>query len=293
MTRGQRVKALVERTVGGAGAGAGTAVLADQDVASGAAFGAGLPILASVLKRLGGFAGDLTQMPQQKAAQIIRETLGQDVDSARAALAQLSPNDRRLAEQAMLDAGIEADASYGLGGIAQRQLQRGTNPMRETLEQQAAAREARLAAAARGTTTEEVRAAARRGRRTVSTQMTPLRERALTRANIASTQVPIAQQIARQATETADEMTASGLVPDMRRLETRYENVRDFMADRPDIFPDKKPIGQANVTAGKTKQRADEAIDVQLKLRDTASNMDAIINDLAAQTFCKTDSVAE
>lgn len=283
MTRGQRVKALVERTAGGAGAGAGTAVLADQDVASGAAFGAGLPVLASVLKRLGGFAGDLTQIPQQKAAQIIREALGKDVDKARAALAQLSPNDRRLAEQAMLDAGIEADAFYGLGGIAQRQLQRGTNPMRETLEQQAAAREARLAGAAQGATVEEVRAAARQGRKNVSEAMSPLREEALTRANIASTEVPIAQQIARQATETADDMTASGLVPDMRRLETRYENVRDFMAGRPDIFPDKKPIGQANVIAGKAGRYADESIEAQLKLRDTARDMDDMINDLAAQ----------
>jgi hypothetical protein len=55
------------------------------------------------------------------------------------------------------------------------------------------------------------------------------------------------------------------------------------MAGRPDIFPDKKPIGQANVIAGKARQRADEFIDAQLKLRDTASDMDAIINDLAAQ----------
>ena len=268
----------------GAGIGAGiTAGLSDQDIVSSAAFGAAIPVLGAFLNRAVGFGGDLTQMSRLEAAKVIRETLGENVDRARKVLAQMPSNSRRLVEQAMLDAGIEDDAFYGLGKIAESQLQKGPNPMRVKLEQQAAAREARLAGAARGATVEEVRAAARQGRQNVSAEMTPLREGALARANIASVKVPLAQQVARQAIETADDMTASGLVPDMRQIQTRYEGVRDFMTDRPDIFPDKKPIGQANVIAGKAGRYADESIEAQLKLRDTARDMDDMINDLAAQ----------
>jgi hypothetical protein len=280
----QRAGQLAERVTGGATGAAATAALADQPVLESAAFGAGLPIVGSVVRRVGGFAGDITKLPRQKAAEIIRKSLGENLDEARAAFAQMSPDDRRLAEQVLVEAGIEPDTFYGLGRIAQDQLQPpGVNPMRVTLEQQAAAREARLAEAAGGATMEEVRAAARGGRQAVSREMGPLREEAFERASLAGRIVPEAEDIARQATQRADEITASGIVPRMRGLEERAAEQAEIMGDMPAIFPSMEGIQQTRGIAGAAGQRADQAIEAQIGLRDVARDMDALVNDLAAE----------
>lgn len=287
LSRTQRAGQLGERMIGGALGGGATSVLSGQDLrggAEGAAFGAGLPIVGSVLKRVAGFAGDLTKMPRQKAAEIIRKALGENLEKARAAFARLSPDDRRLAEQVLLDVEIEPDTFFGLGKIAQEQLQPpGVNPMRVALEEQAAAREARLAGAAGGATMEEVRAAARGGRQAVSREMGPLREEAFERAGLAGRIVPEAEQLAQAARTRADEITASGIVPRMRGLEERAAEQAEIMGDMPAIFPDMENLQQTRGIAGAAGQRADQAIEAQIGLRDVARDMDALVNDLAAE----------
>ena len=286
----QRVGQLGERMVGG-GLGAGaTAALMGQDlegVGEATAFGAGLPVVASVLKRLGGVAGDITQMPRQKAAQIIRKSLGDNVEAARAEFARLSPDDRRLAEQVLVDAGIEPDTFFGLGRIAQEQLQPpGVNPMRTTLEAQAAAREARLAEAAGGPTMESVRAAEREGRQAVTEAMAPIREAMYGRAGVASRVVPEAERIAQAARAQADEITGSRIVPRMRGLESRtVEQMGDVFA-HPGLYAPGtagRQLPRMGEIADQAGQRADEAIAAQLGLRDLANDMYDVVDDLAAQ----------
>jgi hypothetical protein len=177
--RGARVGQLAERVAGGAIGGATGAALTGQDVTEGALFGGGLPVVGSVLKRVAGFAGDITKLPRQKAAEIIRKSLGENVDEARAAFAQLSPDDQRLAEQVLIDAGVEPDAFFGVGKAIQEQTVSGATPMREALEAQAQARGQRLAQAALGETAAERRAALEAGQRGVSAITTPLREQAM------------------------------------------------------------------------------------------------------------------
>lgn len=283
----QRLGQLGERMVGGGLGGAATAALMGQDlegVGTAGAFGAGLPVVASVLKRLGGVAADITQMPRQKAAEIIRKSLGDNVEAARAEFARLSPDDRRLAEQVLVDAGIEPDTFFGLGKIAQEQLQPpGVNPMRTALEAQAAAREARLAEAAGGPDMESIRAAERQGRQAVTAAMAPIREAMYGRAGVASRIVPEAEAIAQAARARADEITESGFVPRMRGLEERAAEQAELMGDMPAIFPDMERIQQTRGIAGAAGQRADEAIAAQIGLRDIANDMYDIVDDLAAQ----------
>lgn len=285
--RSQRLLQLGERMVGGGLGGGATAALMGQDlegVGTAGAFGAGLPVVASVLKRLGGVAADITQMPRQKAAEIIRKSLGDNVDAARAEFARLSPEDRRLAEQVLVDADIEPDTFFGLGRIAQEQLQPpGVNPMRTALEEQAAARKARLAEAAGGPDMETIRAAEREGRKAVTEAMKPIREAMYGRAGVASRIVPEAEAIAQAARARADEITGSGFVPRMRDLEERAAEQAELMGDMPAIFPDMERIQQTRGIAGAAGQRADEAIAAQIGLRGVANDMYDMVDALAAE----------
>lgn len=290
LPRLQRVGQLGERMVGGGLASAATAALMGQDlegVGEATAFGAGLPVVASVLKRVGGVAGDITQMPRQKAAQIIRKSLGDNVDAARAEFARLSPDDRRLAEQVLVEAGIEPDTFFGLGRIAQEQLQPpGVNPMRTVLEEQAAAREARLAEAAGGPTMESIRAAEREGRQAVTEAMAPIREAMYGRAGVASRVVPEIQARAAAARRQADAITESRIVPRMRGLESRtVEQMEDVFA-HPELYAPGtagRQLPRLGEIADQAGQRADDAIAEQLRLREGARDLFDVVDDLAAQ----------
>jgi len=281
LTKGQRLGQLAQRSAGGAIASATAAGMAGQDVSDAAMFGAGLPVVASVLRRVGGKVVDLTKMPRLKAAQIIRESLGKDIEKARAAFSQLSPDDRRLAEQVLIKAGVEPDTFFGLAKTAEQQIL--PTPFRETLESQAAAREARLAAASGGATATEQRAAVDMARKGVNLETGPAREQALARANIAGNVVPEAERIATLARQRADEMTASGFVPRMRGLEERAAEQAQIMGDMPAIFPDMGRLQQTRGIAGAAGDRANRVIDAQIGLRDTARDMEDIVADLAAE----------
>ena len=176
MTTGQRALQAGERVVGGAISGATGAALTDQDVTTGAIFGAGLPVMATVLKRVGGKTIDLFRMPKVKAAQIIREVLGDNVEETRRVLAQLSPDDQRLAQQVLIEAGVEPRAFFGLGDVVTKQFDPDTTA--RVLAQQTAAREARMAGITGGANATERRRAIDLGRQAVSATTTPLREAA-------------------------------------------------------------------------------------------------------------------
>lgn len=269
------------RTAGGGTAGAATAALTGQDVSEGAMFGAGLPILGSVLKQLGGRAIDLTRMPAVKAGKIIRDALGKDVEAAKAAFASLSPDDQRLAQQVLIDAGVEPSKFFGVGKIVAEQIDPDT-PAR-ILAQQAAEREARLAALSGGETATAQRAASNVERRAVNEATGPARDAALARANIAGETVPTAEALANAARQRADEITASGVVPRMRGLEGRSREQIDAAFQNPEFFTQGGPINRTGEIAEGAGQRADDAIAAQIGLRDTARDMEDVVADLAAE----------
>jgi len=269
------------KVAGGGTAGAAGAALTGQDVTEGALFGAGVPVLGSVLKRLGGKAVDLTRLPAVKAGQIIREALGKDVDAARAAFNALSADDQRLAQQVLIDAGVEPSPFFGIGKIVAREIDPDTPAA--ILARQAAEREARMAGISGGETATARRGAIDVERRAVNELTGPARDEALARANIAGETVPAAEALAAAARQRADEITASGFVPRMRGLEERAGEQAAIMGGKPALFPDMERIQQTRGIAGAAGQRADEAMAAQIGLRDVARDMEDVVADLAAE----------
>jgi hypothetical protein len=183
LTRLQRAKQLGERTVGGGISGAATAGLMDQDVLEGGAYGAGLPVVLNVLKRMGSPVVDFFRpgftMAKGKAAEVLRRAFADNLDAARAEFAKLSPDDQRMAERFLVDVKIEPRAVFGIGKMAQEQTETGADVLGRKLDTQAAARNASLADISGGVDATARRQAIDLGRTAVSKTTTPLREEAL------------------------------------------------------------------------------------------------------------------
>ena len=278
LTKGQRAGQLAERMAGGAiaaGAGAG---LTGQDISDAAAFGAGLPVVGALLGRIGGKAVDLTRLSKVKAGQIIREALGEDIEAAKAAFGALSPDDQRLAQQVLVEAGVEPSPFFGLGQIATREMDPDTTA--RVLAQQEAARSARLAEAAGGETATMQRSAAETGRRGVTEATGPTRDAALTRANVAGRVVPEAEALAEAARQQAAEQ--SGLARRMtfgaERAETRVGQADDLG----DAF-DPQAVARERGIAGAMTQRGEQAAQQAIGLRQQARDMEDVVADLAAE----------
>jgi hypothetical protein len=269
------------RLAGGGVSGASNAALQGQDVTTGAMLGAGIPIVGSVLKQIAGRAIDLARMPAVKAGKIIRESLGKDVAAAKAAFAQLSPDDQRLAQQVLIDAGVEPSPFFGVGKIITGQIDPDTS--RRVLAQQAAEREARMAGISGGATATAQRAGTEIGRREVSAATGPARDATLARANVAGETVPAAEVLANAARQRANEITASGIVPRTRAFESRGQEQIDAAFQNPELFTFGGPIPRTAALVDRAGQVADDAIATQLRLRDTARDMEDIVADLAAE----------
>jgi len=185
LTRFQRAKQLTERSIGGGISGASTAGLMGEDVLEGAGYGAGLPVVLNVLKRLGSPVVDFFRpgytMAKGKAAEILRRAFADDIDAVRAEFAKLSPDDKRMAERFLVDVKIEPRAVFGIGKAAQEQTETGANIMGRKLESEAAARTASLADISGGVDATARRQAIDLGRSAVSATTTPIREAALQR----------------------------------------------------------------------------------------------------------------
>ena len=274
-------KTVALKVAGGSASGASTAALMGLDPVEGALFGAGIPVLGTVFKKLVGGGVDLFRMPKVKAGKILRESLGKNTEAAKAAFASLSPDDQRLAQPVLIDAGIEPSPFFGVGKIVANQID--PDATKRILAQQAAARNARMADISGGGNATAQRAAAEAGRRDVSTATGPARDAALTRANIAGTTVPAAETLANAARQRADEMTASGFVPRMRGLEDRSRGQIDAAFQNPEFFTQGGPINRTGAIAEGAGQRADDAIAAQIGLRNTARDMEDIVADLAAE----------
>jgi hypothetical protein len=228
LTRLQRAKQLGERAAGGAIAGGATAGLMDQDVLEGAGYGAGLPVVLNVLKRLGSPVVDFFRpgftMAKGKAAEILRRAFADNLDAARAEFAKLSPDDQRMAEQFLVDVNIEPRAVFGLGKMAQEQTETGADVIGRRLESEAAARNTALADISGGTEATGRRRAVELGRAAVSAATTPLREASL-QARGAVDVNPIVTALRSQAnSEGIKTSAASGA---LLRLAKNIENGAD------------------------------------------------------------------
>lgn len=266
------------KVAGGGASGASTAALMGQDPIEGGLYGAGLPIVGTILKKLGGGAVDIFRMSKVEAGKIIREALGKDVDAAKAAFAQLSPGDQRLAQQVLIEAGVEPSPFFGLGKIASNQMD--PDATRIILEQQEAARNARLAGISGGADPTAQRAAIDVERRAVNEATGPARETALGTIKETNVAVSEAERLANAARQQAAEQ--SGLARRMTFGAERAETRLGQMDDLGDVF-NPQAVARERGVAGAMTQRGEQAAQQAIDLRQQARGMEDIVAELAAQ----------
>ena len=253
------------KVAGGGTSGATTAALMGENPVEGGLYGAGLPIVGTILKKLGGGAVDIFRMSKVEAGKIIREALGKDVDAAKKAFAQLSPDDQRLAQQVLIEAGVEPSPFIALGDIAGKQMDPDTT--RIILEQQKAARDARHAAISGGADPTAQRAAVEAERRAVNEATGPAREAALSDIKKTNAAVAETERLTNDLQRRADEQ--SGLARRMtlgaERAETRLNQMDDFG----NVF-DPAAVARERGIAGAMTQRGETAAQNAIDLRREA-----------------------
>ena len=273
----QRQAQLLERAIGASIAGAGGAALTGEDAGTGATFGAALPAVGSIVRKVAGVLPDLANLPALQAARILRESLGDNVEAARAALSALPADAQELVRQTLVKAGVEPRTFMGLAADVEKLR---ADQAMGILEGQAAAREARLAQAAGGPTATATRAATEVARRDVSRATGPLRETALGNVKATNVAVSDAERLAAQARAQADEQ--SGLARRMTFGAERSETRLGQLDDLGDAF-DPAAVGRERGIAGAMTQRGEQAARGAIGLRQSARDMDDIVADLAAQ----------
>lgn len=284
MTRGQRALQMGERMAGGAIAGGGSAALAGQDLENvgwSAAAGGAIPIINKILRGVGGKVVDIGRMPAVRAGKIVREALGKNIDEARRLFSQLSPDDQRLSANLLVEAGIEPRAYIAL---AEDVTKLRPDERAAILAKDVAAREARLAGAAGGATMEEIRAAARAGRKAVTEEMAPVREEMYRRAGYANEFVPEKMAEATQLENLAADQSAQA-----RRFTLGAINREDFlgqMDDLGDAFNAAEINQQAfrpRAELVKLEQRGEKAAKTAITARERARDIYDEVDALAAE----------
>jgi hypothetical protein len=178
------------RGAGGATTGAVSAGLVNpEDAGTGAIVGAAIPTVAApVLKKLAssyGFVKDVVtgRAAEVRAADIVRETLKDQLEPAMLALSKARPG--ITAVQALQEAGINADPFMALGKLAEKMDTK--SAYRLLMESQELAQANQLAAMAGGGTQTAAREAQNVARNELTNLTTPMRTEALNRANVGGT----------------------------------------------------------------------------------------------------------
>jgi hypothetical protein len=174
------------RGAGGAITGGASAGLVNpEDTAMGAAVGAAIPTVAApVLKQFAkglGFTKDVItgQAAEVRAAQIVRETLKDQLEPAAAALAKARPGITAI--QALQEAGINADPFMALGKLAEKMDTK--SAYRLLMEAQELGQVNQLAAMAGGGTQTAARRAQIESKNELAKITTPMMNTELTAAN--------------------------------------------------------------------------------------------------------------
>jgi hypothetical protein len=186
--------------------GAAQVVEPVRNVLEGATFEAGGRVAGQALGYLGGKIADLRQIPQQKAAKIVKEALGPDLDQVTNAL-RAAQGKGVSAAQATAD--INSPTFQALIDRATARDPRFLRALEETQGKDAVNALAKLAG---GATAAEVRGTTEAAKNALNVTTTPMREAALNRANLGK---DVAAFEAQAGKLSAD---AAAKVADVRRL---------------------------------------------------------------------------
>lgn len=283
-TGGFGAKTAGTRVAAGGAAGAATAGVSGQDVLQGGAIGAGIPVIGNLLGRTFGAGYDIVaqRVGKTKAAEMLRKSIGDNMAKVQAALTSASPAERatlieflernniRIPQLAALEKNVRQSAA--------------SKPLREKaagMEQELSA--LRKQARRGGATATEAENIVAQRRKELMEATQPMREAGIEAMDIGRTQVlPLERQAAATRAQ-ADELTASGIVPRMRGLEGRSQEQIAAAFQNPEFFTLGGPLARTGQIAEGAGQRADDATELQVALRDAAREYEQQAATLRAQ----------
>lgn len=264
-------KSKLARVTGGATAGGATAAATDQDVIEGVEYGVAIPVIGGIVGKSLGATYDILakRVGKIKAAQMLRKAIGDNMEKVKAALAKASPSERATLIEFLEGQGIKIPQLAALEKNVRQSV--ANKPLRD----QAARVEQELSALRRqarrgGATATEAENLVAQRRKELMEATQAGREAGIEAMDIGRTQVSPLENKSPLLTQAADEMTATGFVPRMRGLEERASEQARLMGDNPAIFPDLERLQQTRGIAGAAGQRADDAMELQIALRDAA-----------------------
>ena len=225
--------------------GAAQVVEPVRNILEGATFEAGGRVLGKALGYVGGKIADLRQIPQQKAAKIVREALGPDLEQVTNALraaqgkgvsaAQATADINSPTFQALIDRATARDPRF-LRALEKTQGKESVNA---------------LANLAGGATAAEARGTTEAAKNALNVVTTPARETALNRANLGKAVADYEAQAGKLSGE------AAAKVADVRRL-VEAGNLAEASA-RLDLIKAGVPVGFTKYTyKGDLAKMADE-----------------------------------
>lgn len=273
------------RAAGGGISGGAQAAMTEQDVIDAMETGAAVPLIGAIAGKGLGWAYDVMsrRIGDVKAAQILRKLVAEHADDVRAALATASDDVKANTAQFLSKMGIQIpelaaateDVARGAAGA----------PLQAVAQQRGEAlTEARnVLRGAETATGAEAREIATKEALDLATA--PKREAGLAAADVGRRQIVPAEQRASRLRDAADVVTESGFVPRMRGLEQRAGEQAAIMGDMPAIFPDMSRIQQTRGIAGAAGQRAEDAMNLQINLRDAARSSEEAAANLRELGF--------
>jgi len=225
--------------------GAAQVVEPARNILEGSTFEAGGKVLGQALGYVGGKIADLRQIPLQKAAKIVKDALGADLEQVTNALraaqgkgvsaAQATADINSPTFQALIERATARDPRF-LRALEKTQGEESVNA---------------LAKLAGGATAAEARGTTEAAKNALNTVTNPVRETALNRANLGKAVADYEAQAGKLSAE------AAGKVADVRRL-IEAGNIAEASA-RLDLIKAGKPVGLAQFTyKGDLAKMADE-----------------------------------
>jgi hypothetical protein len=280
---GTRTSRMALRIGGGGTAGVAAAALTDQELTDAALAGAVLPIISTIARRGAGFVYDALRgrLGEVRAADIMRNLIAENPSEIAAALRN-APDDARtntaeyLASQKLLTPELAAATRIATASAEGA-------PLEQVARARAAGQEEMRATLRGGATGTEAMQNIDATRQQVREVTDPMRAEALGRADVGGTVMIPQERAAQMETAIADEISRSGIVRRMRGLETRSLEQLDAVFQNPEMFTTGRTVQRIGEIADQAGRRADEGIDAQLALRDSAAARREAVENLRAQ----------
>jgi hypothetical protein len=271
------------RVGGGGTAGVTAAELTDQDLTDAALAGSVIPVIGTIGRRGAGFVYDALRgrLGEVRAAEIMRNLIASNPSEIAAAL-RSAPDDARsntaeyLASQGLLTPELAAAARMASASAEGA-------PLEQVARARAAGQEEMRTALRGGETGTEAMQNIGAMRQQVGEVTDPMREEALRRADIGRTVMIPQERAAQMEDAIAAEINRSGLVRRMRGLEGRSLEQMEAVFQNPEFFTPGRVVERIGEVAEQAGRRADEGIEAQIALRDSAAARRAAVENLRAQ----------